>query len=262
MEGYGFFKPLLDPEILLPAGAIFLKIRIHHNRHKRAILLGWHLVEFQEVQLFLEVSIMKKYLISIVAALAVSVVILVSYSLAQDQSNQRQAMTEEERAGGFTEMRERFQNMTEEERAAFRELMRARFRLSREDLEKAVKAIEEQMDKLKATIQVVRPQGGIQKLSVDERAKLRESVRNRRTALQAIIAQVALLQGLTQPEEEGAQFIIINTADLKSIYEMAEKEKATETAQLLSRMAVRVTGRGLGGRQRPGGGQDGRRGNQ
>ena len=196
---------------------------------------------------------MKKYLILIVAVLAVSAVVLVSYSRAQDQSNQRQAM------------RERFQNMTEEERAAFRERMRARgfgARLSREDQEKAVKDIEEQVAKLKAAIQVERPQGGFQNLSEEERTKLRESMTARRTALQAIIAQVALLQGLTQPEEEGAQFIIINTADLKSIYEMAEKEKATETAQLLSRMAVRVTGRGLGGRQRPGGGQDGRRGNQ
>jgi hypothetical protein len=186
---------------------------------------------------------MKKYLISIVAVLAVSAVVLVSYSRAQDQSNQRQAM------------RERFQNMTEEERAAFRERMRERgfgARLSREDQEKAVKDIEEQVAKLKAAIQVERPQGGFQNLSEDERAKLRESMTNRRTALQAIIAQVARLEGRTPPEEEGARFIIINTVDLKPIQEMAEKEKATETAQLLARMAARGSGRGFGGR-RPGG---------
>ena len=185
---------------------------------------------------------MKKYLISIVAVLAVSAVVLVSYSRAQDQSNQRQAM------------RERFQNMTEEERAAFRERMRARgfgARLSREDQEKAVKDIEEQVAKLKAAIQVERPQGGFQNLSEEERAKFRESMTNRRNALQAIIAQVARLEGRTQPEQEGARFIIINTADLKPIQEMAEKEKATETAQLLARMATRGSGR-FGGR-RPGG---------
>jgi hypothetical protein len=186
---------------------------------------------------------MKKYLISIVAVLAVSAVVLVSYSRAQDQSNQRQAM------------RERFQNMTEEERAAFRERMRERgfgARLSREDQEKAVKEIEEQVAKLKAAIQVERPQGGFQNLSEDERAKLRESFTNRRNAIQAIIAQVARLEGRTQPEEEGARFIIINTADLKPIQEMAEKEKATETSQLLARMAARGSRRGFGGR-RPGG---------
>jgi hypothetical protein len=200
------------------------------------------------VQLFLEVSIMKKYLIPIVAVLAILAVVMVSYSRAQDQSNQRQAM------------RQRFQNMSEEERAKFREQMRARgfgARLSREDQEKAVQAIEEQVAKLKAAIQVERPQGGFQNLSEDERAKLRESMTNRRTALQTIIAQVARLEGRTPPEEEGARFIIINTVDLKPIQEMAEKEKATETSQLLARMATRGSGRGFGGGGRRGAGGQG-----
>jgi hypothetical protein len=186
---------------------------------------------------------MKKYLIPIVAVLAVLAVVLVSYGQAQDRNAQRQSM------------RERFQNMSEEERAKFREQMRARgfgARLSREDQEKAVKAIEEQVAKLKAAIQVERPQGGFQNLSEEERAKLRQSMTDRRNALQAIIAQVARLEGRTQPEQEGARFIIINTADLKPIQEMAEKEKATETSQLLARMAARGSGRGFGGR-RPGG---------
>ena len=85
---------------------------------------------------------------------------------------------------------------------------------------------------------------------------------DRRNALQAIVTQIAALQGRTQPEAEDARFIIINTVDLKPIQEMAEKEKATETSQLLARMAARGSGRGfMGGRQRPGGG-GGRRGNQ
>ena len=196
---------------------------------------------------------MKKYLIPIVVVLAILAVVMVSYSRAQDQNTQRQ------------NMRQRFQNMSEEERARFREQMRARgfgARLSREDQEKAVQAIEEQVTKLKAAIQVERPQGGFQNLSEEERTKLRESMTARRTALQTIIAQVARLEGRTQPEQEGARFIIINTVDLKPIQEMAEKEKATETSQLLARMAARGSGRGfMGGRQRPGGG-GGRRGNQ
>jgi hypothetical protein len=192
----------------------------------------------------LEVSIMKRYLISIVAVLAVLAVVLVSYSQAQDRDSQRQ------------NMRERFQNMSEEERAAFRERMRERgfgARLSREDQEKAVKAIEEQVAKLKAAIQVERPQGGFQDLSEEERNKLRQSFRDRRTALQTIVTQIAALQGRTQPEAEDARFIIINTIDLKPIQEMAEKEKAKETAQLLARMATRGSVRGFG--RRPGGQQ-------
>ena len=179
---------------------------------------------------------MKKYAIPALILLVVLAVVMVSYGQAQD----RQAM------------RERFQNMSEEERAAFRERMRERgfgARLSREDQEKAVKVLEEQVAKLKAAVQVERPQGGFQDLSEEERNKLRQSMTDRRTALQTIIAQVAALEGRRQPEAaEDARFIIINTADLKPIQEMAEKEKATETSQLLARMASRGSGRGFGGR--------------
>lgn len=187
---------------------------------------------------------MKRYLISIAVVLAVLAVVLVSYSQAQDRDSQRQSM------------RERFQNMSEEERAKFREQMRARgfgARLSREEQEKVVKAIEEQVAKLKAAVQVERPQGGFQDLSEEERNKLRQSFTDRRNALQAIITQVAALQGRTQPEAEDARFIIINTVDLKPIQEMAEKEKAKETSQLLARMAARGSGRGFFGGRRPGG---------
>ena len=185
---------------------------------------------------------MKRYLIPIVVVLSVLAVVLVSYGQPQD----REAM------------RERWQNMSEEERAAFRERMRERgfgARLSREDQEKAVKEIEAQVAKLKVAIRVERPQGGFQDLSEEERTKLRQSMTDRRNALQAIIAQVAALEGRRQPEgAEDARFVIINTADIKPIQEMAEKEKAKETAQLLARMATRGSVRGFGGR-RPGGQQ-------
>lgn len=186
---------------------------------------------------------MKKYAIPAVIILAILALVMVSYGQAQDRDSQRQAM------------RERFQNMTEEERAAFRERMRSRGfggRLSSEDQEKAIKTIEEQVAKLKAASKVQMPQGGFQNLSEEDRNKLRQSFRDRRTALDVIITQVAALQGRRQPEAENAQFIIINTADLKPIQEMAEKEKAKETSQLLARMASRGSGRFFGGR-RPGG---------
>jgi Tfp pilus assembly protein PilE len=184
---------------------------------------------------------MKKYAIPAVIILAILALVMVSYGQAQNRDSRRQAM------------RERFQNMSEEERAAAMARMRARgfgARLSREEQQKAVKTIEEQVAKLKAAVQVERPQGGFQNLSEEERNKLRQSFTDRRTALQAIITQVAALQGRRQPEgAENARFIIINTADLKPIQEMAEKEKATETSQLLARMASRGSGRFFGGRR-------------
>ncbi|MEJ2704452.1 MAG: hypothetical protein P8Z79_18605 [Sedimentisphaerales bacterium] len=189
---------------------------------------------------------MKKHLISTVAVLAILAVVLVSFGRAQDRNNQRQGM------------RERLQNMSQEERAAFLQRMRERGfrgrRMSREEQEKAVKTIEEQVAKLKASLQVEMPQGGFQNLSEEERNKLRQSFTDRRNALQAIIAQVAQLEGRTQPEQEGARFIIINTADLKPIQEAAVKEKATETSQLLERLMARGARRG-----RFGGGQRGQR---
>ena len=191
---------------------------------------------------------MKRYAIPIVVVLAVLAVAWSAFAQAQDRAGQREAM------------RERFQNMSEEERAKFREQIRARgfggSRMSPEDQEKAIKAIEGQLAKFKAAVQVQRPEGGFQDLSEEERNKLRQSFTDRRTALQEIVAQVAQLQGRRQPEQEDARFIIINTADLKPIQEMAEKEKAKETAQLLARLAARGSGRGFffGGR-RPGSGQ-------
>ncbi len=194
---------------------------------------------------------MKRYAIPIVVVLAVLAVTWSAFGQAQDRAS----------------MRERMQNMSEAEREKFRAEIRARgggarrARVSREDQQKAIKAIEGQLVKLKAAAQVQMPQGGYQDLSEDERAKLRQASMDRRTALQAIVAQVALLEGRRQPEAEGARFIIINTNDLKPIQEAAAKEKAKETVGLLERLATRGTGRGFrGGRpggQRPQGGQRG-----
>jgi hypothetical protein len=199
---------------------------------------------------------MKRYAIPTVIVLAVLAVALSAFAQAQDRDRQREAM------------RERYQNMSEEERAKLRERMRERGfrgRMSHQDQEKAIKTIEEQVAKLKAAAQFKIPEGGFQNLSEEQRNKLRQTFTDRRDALQAIVAQVAALQGRRQPEAEGAQFMIINTADLKPIQAAAEKEKAKETSQLLARLASRGSGRGFGGR-RPGSGgqrpQGGRQGGQ
>lgn len=129
-------------------------------------------------------------------------------------------------------------------------------RMSPEARLEAIKIIEAQLAKLKEEPQIQRPQGGFQDLSEEERTKFIERMRAVRQEQQkvfdTIIAQVAGLQGFRPSEEEGAKFVIVNTADIKPIQESAVKEKATETAQLLERFVARATGqRRFGGGQRP-----------
>jgi hypothetical protein len=207
----------------------------------------------------LEAKIMKRYLIPVVGVLLVLAVAWAAFGQAEERAEQRESM------------RRRFQNMSEAERAEFRTQMRDRGGrggfMNPEDQQKAIKAIEAQLAKLKAA-QITRPEAGFQDLSEDERAKLRERItkvrQDRQNALQTIIAQVARLQGRRQPTAEGGQYLIINVGDLKPIQAAAVKEKAKETAQLLDRLIARGSGRrGPGGRpgvgQRPQGGQRGTR---
>ena len=171
---------------------------------------------------------MKKYAIPVVVILAVIAVTWSAFAQAQDRPQRGSG-----RGGGTR-----------------------RSRMTTQDQQKAIKAIEEQLVKVKAAAQVQIPQGGFADLSEEERTKIMTAYRDRSTALQAIVAQVALLQGRTQPTEEGARFIIINTTDLKPIQEAATKEKAEETGKLLERLMARGSGRGGG---RTGGGQRGQR---
>lgn len=132
-------------------------------------------------------------------------------------------------------------------------------RMSREARLEAIKIIEAQLAKLKEEQDFPRPQGGYQDMSEEERTKFREQMmkvyQERQKVIDTIVAQVAGLQGRRPPEEEGAKFVIVNTADLKPIQESAVKEKATETAQLLERLMARASGQ-----RRFGGGQRGQRG--
>jgi hypothetical protein len=222
--------------------------------------------------LFLEANTMKKYAIPVVVVLAVLAVTWSAFAQAQDRAGQRermQNMSEEERAKFREEMRARFENMSEEERAKFREQMRARgggtrssgprgSRMNAENQQKAIKAIEAALVKVKAAAQIQRPQGGYQNMSEEDRNKLMTAFRDRTTALNAIVAQVALLQGrrpLRRPlegeEGEGDRFMILSTSDLTPIQRAATKEKAEETGKLIQALIARGTGRGFG----PGGGR-------
>mgnify|MGYP001607167238 CR=1 FL=1 len=162
---------------------------------------------------------MKKHLVSAIAVLVVLAVVLVTFG--QEESTRRRGMGREERM-------------------------------------KAIEAIEAQLAKLKAEADVPRPEGGFQDMSEEERAKFREQMtkvfQERQKVLQAIMAQLAGIQGRRQPAPEGAQYLLITTADLKPIQESAVKEKATETSKLLEELITRGQGRGFGG-GRPGSGE-------
>ena len=211
---------------------------------------------------------MKRYLILIGAVLVVLALAWSAFGQREGREARRPAEGREGRgrAGALsaeerTSMREKFQNMSEEEREKFRAQMRERFGsgrrgLGREDQLKAIKAIEAQLAKLKAGIEArTGPEGRRrgQDLSDEERAKLREQFtkarEQRNKAIDAIIAQIAGLQGRRQPTAEGEKLIIVSTGELKEIQKLAVKEKAKETAQRLERL-----GRGrMGFRGRPAG---------
>ncbi|MHC4538393.1 MAG: hypothetical protein ACYTEK_03555 [Planctomycetota bacterium] len=191
---------------------------------------------------------MKRYVISTVIALAILVVAWTALGQEEGRAEPR------ERA------RQRFQNMSEEEIEAAR---RERFSMLRglfvnpEGKQKSIKVIEEQLATLKAA-QMPQFEGRFEDFSEEEQTKLRqkfrEATRNRIQALQIIIAQVARLYGRVQLEGEGELYVIASTVELKQIQDMAEKEKAEKTSELLERIITRGSGRRPRG-ERPQGGQ-------
>lgn len=119
----------------------------------------------------------------------------------------------------------------------------ARGLMTPEEQQKAFAVIEQQLAKLKAAMQASPLAQGrsFQDLSEEERTQLREKFtkirEEREAAIGTILAQLARLQGRMQPQAAGEQFVIVNTADLKAIQELAVKEKATETADRLTALA-------------------------
>ena len=192
---------------------------------------------------------MKRYLILTVIALVVLAAAWAAFAQREATEGSR-SRSPEERA----KLRERWQNMSEEQRQEFIAQMRKRQDQRREDELKAIEAIVEQIAKLKAGTEATGPQARErwQELSDEERTKLREQFtkarEEREKAIKAIIAQIARLQDQRQPTAEGEEYILVNTEQLKEIHKLAEKEKATETAQRLERL---IAGR-RAGRQRPG----------
>ena len=140
---------------------------------------------------------MKRCTIAVATVLAVLVVAWTAFGQDEGRTGQReefgamrqrfQNMSEAEREKFRAEMRERrerFQNMPEAEREKLRAEMRERFgvsggrRIGREDQLNAIKAIEGEVAKLKATVEGMPSENRerFQGLSEEERTKLREKM--------------------------------------------------------------------------------------
>ncbi len=217
---------------------------------------------------------MKRYLISIITVLTTLAVTCGAFAQDEETSGQRvlqqrenmrqrlQNMSQAEREKFMTEMRqrrERYMNMSEEERQKFRAEMRerldgGRISISREEQIKAIDTIEQQVAKLKASIQSLgigrEERSRWRDLSEEERTKLREKMakaaRERMTAIRAIEQQIAKLKGTGRPQA-GRQPSI---SEIKAIHDLAVKENATQTAGRLQRLIARFQRESRGGRTR------------
>ncbi|MFQ6036230.1 MAG: redoxin domain-containing protein [Sedimentisphaerales bacterium] len=193
---------------------------------------------------------MRRYLISIT-------VILIALTVAWPVLGQRegeegrqpregrrrfQDMSEEQRA----KLRERFRSMSEEERQKFLAERRERFAgrgpmFGLQAQLKVIEAIEEQLAKLKASIEAFRPEQRrrFRDLSEEERAKLKERFtkvrQDRQAAISAIEEQLAKLRGPRPPMARPA----VPIKELQEIHEMAVQENAERTAERLKKLLAR-----------------------
>ncbi len=196
---------------------------------------------------------MKTHTIPLVTILVVLTTACAAFGQGQGGRQGFQNMSEAERER-LREARERFDTMSPEEKEKFRAEMRERFgsrrqMLGREQQLEVIAAIQEQLAKLKAAVENIDPdaRSRVRDLSDDERAKLREkmmaSMRERQTALRAINEHLAKLGGPGRPGPDTRG----PAGELKAIYDLAVKEKATETAKNIEKLMARYR------RQSPGG---------
>ena len=168
-----------------------------------------------------------------------------------------QNMSEEERAKYREEMRARFENMSEEERAAMRQRAGGRTRLSREDQLKAIATMEEQLAKLKASIESSSTPSGtnLRDLPEEERTKLREQMTKARADRDAsVLALRAELDKLSPQRATPEQMEALR--ELRAISELAGTEKAEQTKKrldaVIAKQAEQIMPMPMGGRGGPG----------
>ena len=157
-----------------------------------------------------------------------------------------QNMSEAEREQFRAEMRkarERYQNMSEADKEKFRAKMRERLSprpqiVGREEQLKAIKTIEEQLDKLKAYMEATAPENRsrYRDLSEEERAAMREklmaAMRDRQRAIQSIEGELAKLKGPRRPDPDPRERL----GELRAIHKLAVQEGATEIAERLEKL--------------------------
>jgi len=208
---------------------------------------------------------MKRYIVSIGIVLAVLIAaffygVLTDNAFGQDEDRAARAeqrenmeekiqnMTPEEREKFKAEMletRKKWENMSDEEREKLRAQMRDRFGsraagIRRDEQVNVIKAIEEQVTRLKAAIEVTAPENRdrLRDLPEDERTKLREkmmaAMRERQTAIRAIEQELAKLKAPGRPAAESEARL----SELRAIHKLALKENATQTADRLDKLIV------------------------
>ena len=220
---------------------------------------------------FLETNVMKRYIVSIAIVLAVLMVAFKAFGQNEEKAGreeQRQdirqkweKMSPEEREKFKAEMlesRKKWENMSDEEREKLRAQMRDRFGsraagIRRDEQVNVIKAIEEQVTRLKAAIEVTAPENRdrLRDLPEDERTKLREkmmaAMRERQTAIRAIEQELAKLKGPGRPAAESEARL----NELRAIHKLALKEKATQTADRLDKLIAGYQRESQGGDRPP-----------
>ena len=138
-------------------------------------------------------------------------------------------------------------NMSPEERRQFQAQMRQRrgssnFRTDQGEQLKAIEAIQEQLEKYKTALQNVNRKAllNYKELSEEEKTKLTQtmtkSAYERQKALTIIEEKLPLIRGTQRrPETEP----LMPVPELKSIHQLAIREKAQQTAERLDRLIRR-----------------------
>jgi hypothetical protein len=221
---------------------------------------------------------MKRYIVSIGIVLAVLMAAF-SYGVLTDkafgqnedkagQAEQRQNMRErfqnmspaerEKFREEMLETRKKWENMSDEEREKLRAQMRERFGsrsvgMGYDEQLKSIKAIEAQVARLKADVEVTAPENRsrLRELPEEERTKLREkmmaAMRERQTAIRTIEKELAKLKGPGRPALESEARL----SELRAIHKLALEEKATRTADRLDKLIVGYQRESQGGERPP-----------
>lgn len=205
---------------------------------------------------------MKKFAI---VAIVITVVLGIAWAQDAGQQPRRGAgrpgnMSEEQRNA----MRERFANMSEEERAKLREQMQARggfgggigggvsrggVRLSQEEQLAAVKVLQEQAAKLKASVESYeRPdREAMQDMSQEERTKFFEKMRSAFTERSQIIAAMQEKITALSMRPPAPTLTREDIREMGEIQKLAAEEKATKTAARLEKLVAKFRGGSRGG---------------